>query len=193
MRRSIIALSRADPAAGDRSLKARPHGCLSLAALALSLAAAGAEAQNRIGFVNQDRIMRESTVAQRAQKKIEAEFAKRDQELSKIAEQLKKMQEGLERNAMTMSDSERGKREREFNDTNREFQRRQREFREDLGTRRNEELSGIINRANQVIRQIAESEKLDAVFQDGQVIWSNPRIDITERVIKALDDPKAAK
>ena len=174
-------------------MKARSHGCLALAALALTLTMADAGAQNRIGFVNQDRIMRESTVAQRAQKKIEGEFSKRDQELSKLAEQLKKMQEALERNSVTMSDSERGRREREFNDTNREFQRRQREFREDLGTRRNEELSGIINRANQVIRQIAETEKLDAVFQDGQVIWSNPRIDITERVIKALDDPKAQK
>ena len=171
----------------------RLSGCLVLAALSLGLPASEALAQNRLGFVNQDRIMRESTVAQRAQKKIEAEFAKRDQELSKMAEQLKKMQEALERNAMTMSESERGRREREFNDTNREFQRRQREFREDLGTRRNEELSGIINRANQVIRQIAEADKLDAVFQDGQVIWSSPRIDITERVIKALDDPKASK
>jgi outer membrane protein len=174
-------------------LKMRLSGCLALAAVSLCLPAPEAQAQNRIGFVNQDRIMRESTIAQRAQKKIEGEFAKRDQELSKIAEQLKKMQEALERNSVTMSDTERGRREREFNDTNREFQRKQREFREDLGTRRNEELSGIINRANQVIRQIAESEKLDAVFQDGQVIWSSPRIDITERVIKALDDPKAQK
>jgi outer membrane protein len=91
-----------------------------------------------------------------------------------------------------MSESERAKREREFNDTNREFQRKQREFREDLGARRNEELSGIIGRANQVIRQIAESDKLDVVLQDGQAVWVNPRIDITEKVIKALDDPKAA-
>lgn len=178
-------------------MKRLVSGCLALAAaLALQAPAVQAQAQaqaTRIGFVNQDRIMRESVIAQRAQKKIEGEFAKRDQELSRMAEQLKKMQEALERNSVTMSETERGRREREFNDTNREFQRKQREFREDLGTRRNEELSGIIARANQVIRQIAESEKLDAVFQDGQVIFSSPRIDITEKVIKAIDDPKAQK
>ena len=164
-----------------------------MAALVLALPAASVFAQNRIGFVNQERIMREATVAQRAQKKIEGEFSKRDQERTKMADQLKRMQENLERNAMTMSESERGRREREFNDTNREFQRKQREFREDLSTRRNEELSGIINRANQVIRQIAEVEKLDVVFQSDQVVWWSPRIDLTDKVIKALDDAKAAK
>jgi outer membrane protein len=110
-----------------------------------------------------------------------------------MADQLKRLQENLDRNQVTMSESERGRREREFNDTNREFQRKQREFREDLSTKRNEELSAIISRANQVIRQIAEAEKLDVVFQSDQVVWWSPRIDLTDRVIKALDDPKAAK
>lgn len=174
-------------------MKPRFSGCSALLAMALSLPMGHAGAQNRIGFVDQERIMRESTVAQRAQKKIEGEFSKRDQELSRMAEQLKKMQGALERNSMTLSETERGRREREFNDANREFQRKQREFREDLGTRRNEELAGVINRANQVIRQIAETEKLDAVFQRDQVIFASPRIDVTEKVIKGLDDPKAAK
>ena len=79
-----------------------------------------------------------------------------------------------------------------FRSANREFQRKQREFREDLNTRRNEELSSIIGRANEVIRRVAENEKLDIVFQNDQVVWASPRIDITDRVIKALEDPKPA-
>ena len=145
-------------------------------------------AQTRIGFVSLDRILRDAPPAQRAQKKIEAEFAKRDQELSRSADQLKKLQDSLEKNSVTMSEADRSRREREFNDANREFQRKQREFREDLNTRRNEELSSIIGRANDVIRKVAESEKLDIVFQNDQVVWASPRIDITDRVIKALED-----
>ncbi|OGA70844.1 MAG: hypothetical protein A3G81_01575 [Betaproteobacteria bacterium RIFCSPLOWO2_12_FULL_65_14] len=150
-----------------------------------------AQAQGRVGFVNLDRILRDAVPAQRAQKKIEAEFAKRDQELARIAEQLKKMQENMEKNAVTMSESERTRREREFNDVNREYQRKQREFREDLNQRRNEELAGVLERANRAVRQIAEAEKYDVIFQEA--VWASPRIDITDRVIKALDEGRAGK
>jgi len=150
-----------------------------------------AQSEGRVGYVNLERILRDSAPAVRAQKKLEQEFAKRDQELGKLAEQLKRMQDALEKNAVTMSDSDRGKREREFADLNREFQRRQREAREDFNQRRNEELSGVIERANRAVKQIAEAEKYDIIFQEA--VWASPRIDITDKVIKALDDSKPAK
>jgi outer membrane protein len=158
----------------------------------LGFAGAGAaQVDGKIGFVNLDRILRDAAPAQRAQKKIEAEFSKRDQELAKLAEQLKRMQESIEKNGMTMSESERRNREREFGEMNREFQRKQREFREDLNQRRNEELSGILERANRVVRQIAETEKYDIIFQEA--VFASPRIDITDKVIRALDDTSPGK
>ena len=162
--------------------------CMALAAL---LPAAHAQAENRIGFVNTARILRDAAPAVRAQKKIEAEFAKRDQELAKVADQLKRMQDELERQGVTMPESQRRAKEREFNDQNRDFQRRQREFREDLNQRRNEELALVVEQANRVIRQIAEQEKYDIIFQDA--VYANPRIDITDRVIKALEGKPPAR
>ena len=162
--------------------------CMTLAAL---LPAAHAQAENRIGFVNTARILRDAAPAVRAQKKIEAEFAKRDQELAKVADQLKRMQDELERQGVTMPESQRRAKEREFNDQNRDFQRRQREFREDLNQRRNEELALVVEQANRVIRQIAEQEKYDIIFQDA--VYANPRIDLTDKVIKALEGKPAAK
>ncbi len=150
-----------------------------------------AQAEGKIGFVNLDRILRDAAPAVRAQKKIEAEFSKREQEIAKIAESLKKTQDTLERNAVTLSETERRNREREFNEQNREFQRRQREFREDLNQRRNEELSGVLERANRAVRQIAEQEKFDIIFQEA--VFASPRIDITDKVIKLLDDVRPGK
>jgi len=158
-------------------------------AAALVLAAAPAWAQTgKLGFVNTERILRDAVPAQRAQKKIEAEFRKRDQELAKIAAELKRRQDDLDKNSVTMSDTERRNKEREFGDLNREFQRKQREFREDLNQRRNEELAQVVAEANRVIKQIAEQEKCDIIFQDA--VFASPRIDITDKVIKALDSGK---
>jgi outer membrane protein len=162
-----------------------------LALLAVSSASGAQQAGARIGFVSLDRILRDAAPAVRAQKKIEAEFSKRDQELQRNAGELKQMQEALERNAVTMSDSDRQRREREFAEATRDFQRKQREFREDLNQRRNEELASVLERANRAVRQIAEQEKYDIILQEA--VYANPRIDITDKVIKALDDSRPAK
>jgi outer membrane protein len=149
---------------------------------------AAAPQAGKFGFVNTERILREAAPAQRAQKKIEAEFKKRDEELAKVAADLKRQQDELERNGMTMSEAQRRQKERDFGEMNRDFQRKQREFREDLNQRRNEELAQVVQQANGVIRQIAEQEKYDIIFQDA--VFASARIDITERVIKALDASK---
>jgi outer membrane protein len=167
----------------------------SLAALALAAALAapctGALAEGKIGFVNTERIMRDSVPAQRAQKKIEGEFQKRDQDLSRMADQLKRLQDDLEKNAMTMAESQRRAKERELTELDRDFQRKRREFQEDLNQRRNEELAQVLEQANRAIRLIAEQEKYDIIFQDA--VYANPRIDLTDKVIKALEGKPPAR
>jgi outer membrane protein len=161
---------------------------LALAFPALAQAPA-AQSGGKFGFVHTERILRDSVPAVRAQKKIEAEFQKRDRELAGIADQLKRMQAELDKDAMTMSESQRRGKEREFGELNREFQRKQREFREDLNQRRNEELAQVVEQANRVIRLIAEQEKFDIIFQE-MPAYVSPRIDITDKVIKALEAGK---
>jgi len=164
---------------------------LLLAAAAVCAAPAGsALAQSKIGVVQIERIVRDSVPAVRAQKKLEAEFAKREAELAKQSDALKRMQDELEKEGVTMSETARRNKERDFNDQSREFQRKQREYREDVNQRRNEELAQVIDQANRVIRQIAESEKYDIIFQEAA--YANPRIDITDKVIKMMEGKPAA-
>jgi len=161
-------------------------------ALALPAAAQAPQPSGKFGFVHTERILRDSAPAVRAQKKIEAEFQKRDRELAGIAGELKRMQGDLDRNAMTMSETQRRAKEREFGELNRDFQRKQREFREDLNQRRNEELAQVVEQANRIIRMIAEQEKFDIIFQE-MPAYVSPRIDITDKVIKALEGKPPAK
>lgn len=159
-----------------------------LAAAVLSTAAPAAFAESKIGFVNSDRVMREAAPAVRAQQRLEKEFEKRDQELQRLGKELQTTQEDLERNGVTMAEADRRTKERTFNDLNRDFQRKQREFREDLNQRRNEELASVLDRANRAVKQIAEAEKFDVILQEA--VYASPRIDVTDKVIKALADTK---
>jgi outer membrane protein len=157
---------------------------LTVALAATSLLAPAYAADIKIGFIDADRINRESVPAERATKKLEKEFAPREQELRKLEQQIKALQGQLEKDGLTMSESDRRNKETELGRQTREFQRLQREFREDLNLRRNEELASLFERANKVIRQIAEAEKFDLILQEA--VYRSPRIDITEKVLKAL-------
>ena len=154
------------------------------AASVMMLGSAAAEV--KIGFINSQKIVNESPHAAKAKKKIEKEFEKRDQDLQKLAKQAQSLQEALEKNSVTMSETERRNKEREFNDVNRDFQRKQRDFREELNLRQNEEMAAIFERVNKVIKSVAEAEKYDIIFQEA--VYANPRIDITDKVLKALGD-----
>jgi outer membrane protein len=164
---------------------------VTLALLALPALAQQAQPGGRIGFVNTERVLRDSTPAIRAQTKLKAEFQKREEELARLEEQLKRQQAEMEKNAVAMNESLRRTKERDLGEMNRDYQRKLRELREDSNQRRNEELAQVIDHANRVIRQIAEQEKFDIIFQDA--VYASPRIDITERVIKALEGKPPAK
>jgi outer membrane protein len=142
----------------------------------------------RIGFVNTDRIFREAAIAKTAQAKLEAEFSKREKEIDAIGNQLKTASERFERDAPTLSETQRGTRQRALVDQDREFQRKRREFQEDLNVRKNEELQAVLERANRIIKQVAEAEKYDLVIQEA--VYINPKHDITEKVISGLNNAK---
>ena len=144
------------------------------------------QAESKIGFVNSQRVLNEAPQAVKAKKRLEKDFEKRDQDLQKIAKQLQTMQENMEKNAVTLGESERRAKAREFEDMNRDFQRKRREFSEDLTQRQNEETAAVFERINKIIKTIAEAEKYDIIFQEA--VYASPRIDITEKVIKALGD-----
>ncbi|MBK6601139.1 MAG: OmpH family outer membrane protein [Betaproteobacteria bacterium] len=163
-------------------------GLAVFAAASLAAGAATAQAADfRVGFVNTERLFREAAPAKRAQQKLEREFANRDAELQKLSKQVQGLQSSLEKDGVTLAETERRNKERDLANLTRDLQRAQREFREDLNLRRNEELASVQERANKVIQQIAEAEKYDLIVQD-PVVYASQRIDITEKVIKALAD-----
>jgi outer membrane protein len=140
----------------------------------------------KIGFVNTERVFRESAPAKRAQQKLERDFAARNTELARMEKQGRDLQTELERENVTMTDTVRRDKERQLADVSRNFQRLQRELREDLNARRNEELAAVQERATRVINQIAEQERFDLILQEA--VFASGKIDITDKVIKALAD-----
>ena len=156
-----------------------------LGVLALAVQAQALAQEFRVGFVNTDRIFREANTAKAAQAKLEQEFSRREKELTDQGNTLKGLSDKFEREAPTLSESQRAQRQKQLLDQDRDFQRKRREFQEDLNARKNEELQQVLERANRVVKQVAEAEKYDVVLQEA--VYINPKHDITDKVIKALN------
>jgi outer membrane protein len=161
--------------------------------LGLLLAGTAYAGDFKVGVVDTERILRESMPALKAEKKIEKEFSGRDQEIKKTIKQGKDLQSSLEKDGNTLPDTDHRNKERELSALNVNLQRLQREFREDLSLRKNEELAIVLEKANKAIQTIAETEKYDLILQEA--VYRNPKIDITDKVIKNLgaDKTDAAK
>ena len=157
--------------------------CAACLVLATATTAAQ-ESSLRIGFVNTERILRDAAPAKVSQQKLEREFSVRDKEVQDMAAKLKSMGERIDRDAAVLSETDRRRLQREYADLEKDFQRKQREFREDLNQRRNEELAQVVERANRAIKDIAEKEKYDFVLQEA--VYASPRVDITDKVLRAL-------
>jgi outer membrane protein len=141
-----------------------------------------------LGYVNLDRIIREAAPSKSAQAKLEQEFARREKDLQEIGNALKSAADKLEREAMTLSESQRTARQKQVMEQDRDFQRKRREFQEDLNARKNEELQQVFERANRVVRQLAEAEKYDLIIQEA--VYVSPKHDITDKVIRSLNSGK---
>ncbi len=152
----------------------------------IALAGFSASAQEfKVGIVNLDRIFREAHSAKAAQTKLETEFTKREKDLNDVATQIKTLSDKFEREAPTLSETQRNARQKQIVDQDRDFQRKRREFQEDLNARKNEELQQVIERANKVVKALAEAEKYDLILQEA--VYVNPKHDITDKVLKSLN------
>jgi outer membrane protein len=172
----------------NKSIASLPKS-LALAALCAGmLAHAGAQAQSgsgRIGFVYTERLMTESKLARMADEKLQAEFLKRQKQVDDTVKRYKGAREKFDEDAPKLNDIDRTRRTRELLDMEKDVQRMQREFNEDLFQRKNEERAAIAQRASKLIEQVAEQEHLDVVLQES--VWTSPRIDITDKILKLLD------
>ncbi len=173
-----------------KTLLAVAIGASANMALAQDAAKPASEQQStiKIGFVNTEKLLRESAPAKAAEAKIEEEFKKRDADLQKVANELRTKFENFDKNAPVMSDADRTKAQRELTDLDTDLQRKRREFQEDFNRRRNDAFATIVEKANVAIKEIAEKQNYDLILQDAVTV--SPRVDITDEVIKALNAKK---
>ncbi len=142
-------------------------------------------AELKIGYVQVDKILQEAPQTAETGKKLEKEFSPRTQELERLQKQIRDIENQLDKDSLTISETDRRNKERDVSNLKIDFQRKQRELREDINMRKNEELGTLQDRINKAVTTVAEAEGYDLVVYGG-VAFASKKIDITDKVLKAL-------
>jgi outer membrane protein len=150
------------------------------------LCAGLANAQDlKIGFVDTARVLKDAPQADLARKKLESEFAPRDEKIVKMQKELKKLDERQNKDIAIMSDAARRKLERDIIALRRDIKRAKEEFTEDFNLRRNEELTKLQKLISQTTVTVAKENGFDIVLSDS-VLYTSKRVDITDKILERL-------
>ncbi len=142
-------------------------------------------AELKVGYVQVDKILQDAPQTAESGKKLEREFSPRSQELERLAKQIKDLETVLDKDSLTLADADKRNKERDIQNLKTEFQRKQRELREDISLRKNEELGVLQDKVNKAVQSVAEADGYDLVVYGG-VAFASKKIDITDKVLKAL-------
>jgi len=142
---------------------------------------------SRLAVVNVEKALEESPQAVAANKRLEIEFAPRNQTLLAMRKQLRAYEDRLAKQGIQMTDAQLRELENNVRDTKREIRRAQEDYREDLNIRRNEELRKLQKRVKRAIMTVASRNNYDIVMGEG-VLYSSARVDITKEILKVLED-----
>lgn len=149
---------------------------------------ASAQAQDiKIGFVNPVKVMETAPQVEAANKRLEQEFAPKEQRIVEMQKELRQMEERLGKDEAIMSEKNLNDLRRDIMAKKRDLKRDQDEFREEYNFRRSEELDKLQKQIYKAIETLAKDMGYDLVVSDG-VIVASERVDITDMVLKRLQE-----
>lgn len=158
-----------------------------VAGLLCSVFAAAQAEDIKIGFVNPVKVMETAPQVEAANKRLEQEFAPKEQRIVGMQKELRQMEERLGKDEAIMSEKDLNDLRRDIMAKKRDLKRDQDEFREEYNFRRSEELDKLQKQIYKAIETLAKDMGYDLVVSDG-VIVASERVDITDMVLKRLQE-----
>jgi outer membrane protein len=138
----------------------------------------------KVGYVQMKSIM-QSQQSLDIGKRLVAEFKPRTAELEKIRSQIIEKEAALEKEAPKMSQKDLVAKRQELDRQKIDLDRKKTKQHEDFEIRKREELNNFQNNVNAAVTALGQTEGFDLIlYNTGGYI--GPRVDITDKVLKAL-------
>lgn len=157
--------------------------------VAQSAAAAPVKPLEKIAVVEVQRVISETVEGIRSKKELEAEFSKSQAKIDRKTKDLQKKVEDLQAKAAMLSAQELQRRQMELMDKEQELQQLYMQMQEELASKEALLTEKIYKRVAAIVKDIAAEEGIQVVLVRAEttVLYVNPKLDLTNRVIVAYD------
>jgi Skp family chaperone for outer membrane proteins len=163
-----------------------------VAIIALLISAPNVRAQNlKVVWVDFERAVVESAAGKKSSEKFNSTLQAKQADLEKRQKDLEDQQKKLQNGARTLSDAVKGDLQKDIDRRTRELQRLNEDAQKELQAMRDELLRPIAERASALLNAMAAEQNytlvVDVSNQESNVVWANPKNDVTPELIKRID------
>lgn len=163
----------------------RAGGRWALTAAFVLLPALASAQGGKLGYVDMKRLLDSAPQVQAGRERLQREFAARDAALKADETRLADLKAKFERDGALLTKPDADTRKREIDALDRSIKRTRDELRAELKTRSDQELDKSWQEINNAVVEFAREQGLDLVVPS-PVVYADPRIDITDRVLQRL-------
>jgi outer membrane protein len=144
----------------------------------------------KIGIVDLSRAVNESEQGKKAKAELEVVVKKKQEALDEKGKALEKLKAEIEKQGSAMSAEARKNKEDDLDRLTREYQRALTDSQTEVRKKESELTGNIVKELRRIINDVANEEKYDLVLDNNPalVAYVNKGIDITDEVIKKLDE-----
>ena len=158
-----------------------------------ALAADAPAAAGKMGYVDLQKAIQETSTGKKAKKDLEGEFNKKKKELEKKEADLKKMSEDFEKKSMVLSDELKMQKQGELQQEMLKYRELVGKSQMEIQKRERELTMPIVEKLHAIIGEIAKKEGYQFVLEKNEqsVLYADKDADLTDRVLKEYE--KTAK
>lgn len=146
-------------------------------------------AEVKIGYVDMQKAIQESSAGKKAKKDLEGEFNKKKKELEKKEADLKKMNEDLDKKSLVLSDDVRAKKQQELQGEMLKYRELVGKSQMDIQKRERDLTMPILEKIRGIIEDIAKKDGYTVILEKSEqsVLYALKDIDLTDRVVKEFE------
>lgn len=154
----------------------------------LALFSLGLNAAGKSAYINTKILLEQSPQAQAANKQLQDQFGKREQDLRSLAQSIQQMEETFKNDSAIMSEEQKTKAQENIVQNKRRFQFDQQSLKEDLQARQRELLKGVQSQIRETIQAYGAQNGYDFIFTDTSIAYASDAVDITDQILQALQN-----
>ena len=144
-------------------------------------------ANEKIVFIDIDRVIYESDLGKKIAKKMDSDFKKEENKLNKIEKDLKKKEEDIVKQKNILSEEELNKKVKSLREEISKFKNDRNSLLKKFQQEKLRKVNKMVDALNRILSQYAANESIDIIVQKKNIVIGKSDLDITDKILKIFN------